>query len=97
MDLSRHEQVRYIDQQLMIKEKIIVFFRANLKTDTVLCDLILNVLENLSLDYKTKLVGQCYDGAANMSGIKNGVNKKIRSQVKKALYIHCYADQFNLA
>lgn len=104
MDLSRHEQVSicvcYIDQQIMIKEKFIGFFRdrkMNSTTATALCDLILNVLENLGLDYKTKLVGQCYDGAANMSGIKNGVNKKIHSQVKKALYIHCNAHQLNLA
>ena len=40
--------------------------------------MILNVLDKLSLDYKSKLVGQCYDGAANMSGVKNGLNVKIR-------------------
>ena len=63
-DLSRHEQVSicvcYIDQQIMIKEKFIGFFRdrkMNSTTATALCDLILNILENLGLDYKTKLVG----------------------------------------
>ena len=53
-DLSRHEQVSicvcYIDQQTMIKEKFIGFFKdrkTNSTTATALCDLILNVLENL--------------------------------------------------
>ena len=32
-----------------------------------------------------------------MSGVKNGLNKKIRAIAKKALYIHCYAHQLNLA
>lgn len=51
----------------------------------------------MSLNYKAKLVGQCYDGAANMSGVKNGLHKKIKSFAKKALYLHCYAHQLNLA
>lgn len=32
-----------------------------------------------------------------MSGIKNGLHKKIRTVAKKALYLHCYAHQLNLA
>ena len=60
-------------------------------TAKALCEMILNVLDKLGLDYKSKLVGQCYDGAANMSGVKNGLNVKIREQAKKALYLHFYA------
>ncbi|XP_067943161.1 uncharacterized protein [Watersipora subatra] len=37
--------------------------------------------------------GQCYDGAAVMSGVKNGVATKVNP---KALYIHCYAHSLNL-
>lgn len=32
-----------------------------------------------------------------MSGCKNGLNVKIKIVAKKALYIHCYAHQLNLA
>ena len=51
----------------------------------------------MGLDFKSKLVGQCNDGAANMSDVKNGLNKKIRFVAKKALYLNCYAHQLNLA
>ena len=40
--------------------------------------------------------GQCYDGASNMSGCKNGVAKKI-SDENKAVYTHCYGHALNLA
>ena len=100
-DLGRHEQVsiciRFIDDNLTIKENFLGFFKTDSTTAECLCQLVLTALEGFGLDYKNKLVGQCYDGAANMSGIKNGLNKKIREKVKKALYIHCYAHQLNLA
>ena len=100
-DLGRHEQVsiciRYIDDNLTIKENFVGFFKTDSTTAKSLCRLVLTALENFGLDYKSKLVGQCYDGAANMSGLKNGLNKKIREKAKKALYIHCYAHQLNLA
>lgn len=52
---------------------------------------------SLNLDFEAKLVGQCYDGAANMSGCKNDLNVLIRKVAKKALYVHCYAHQLNLS
>ena len=41
--------------------------------------------------------GQCYDGASNMSGIKNGVATQIAKEKKRAVYTHCYAHSLNLA
>ncbi len=49
---------------------------------------------NLSLN---KVRGQCYDGASNMSGIRNGVAKKIRDDEPRAIYTHCYGHSLNLA
>ena len=43
------------------------------------------------------LVGQCYDGAANMSGCEKGVAARIQEVVPHALYVHCYAHRLNLA
>ena len=41
--------------------------------------------------------GQCYDGASNMSGVKNSVAAQITSTEKRAVYIHCYGHALNLA
>ena len=41
--------------------------------------------------------GQCYDGASDMSGSKNGVATQICSEEKRALYVHCHAHALNLA
>ena len=40
--------------------------------------------------------GQCYDGAAVMSGKKTGVAARIKSLNGKALYTHCYGHALNL-
>ena len=41
--------------------------------------------------------GQCYDGAKNTCGIKNGVSNKILSKNPKAFFIHCFGHALNLA
>ena len=40
--------------------------------------------------------GQCYDGAKNMCGIKNGVSKKILSENPKPFFTHCFGHALNL-
>ena len=40
--------------------------------------------------------GQAYDGAANMSGIRNGVQALFKKEVHQALYVHCLAHSLNL-
>ena len=40
--------------------------------------------------------GQCYDGAANMSGSKSGVAMQFRSEETRATFIHCYGHALNL-
>lgn len=37
-----------------------------------------------------KVPGQCFDGASNMKGSKNGVAKQIEDAEPRALYTHCY-------
>ena len=44
----------------------------------------------------TKAVAQCYDGAAAMSGVKSGVQARMREMYEKAVYIHCWAHNLNL-
>jgi len=56
---------------------------------------ILDRLAELGIN-STKMVGQGYDGAANMAGRIKGVQKRIRDQLPMALYFHCVAHNLNL-
>ncbi|XP_065885455.1 zinc finger MYM-type protein 1-like [Dysidea avara] len=40
--------------------------------------------------------GQAYDGASNMSGIRNGAQALFKQEEPKALYVHCLAHSLNL-
>ena len=40
--------------------------------------------------------GQAYDGASNMSDIRNGVQALFKQEENKALYVHCLAHNLNL-
>ena len=42
------------------------------------------------------MVSQCYDGAATMSGIKNGVQQKLKSLAPQAFFIWCCCHNLNL-
>ena len=41
--------------------------------------------------------GQSYDGAANMSGHLNGVQKRFRDKHPSMLFVYCSGHQINLA
>ena len=41
--------------------------------------------------------GQCYDGAANMAGIRNGVAVQMCAEEPRVMYSHCYSHALNLA
>jgi hypothetical protein len=43
------------------------------------------------------MVGQSFDGAATMAGIKSGVAKRFIERVPYAVFVHCYAHKLNLA
>ncbi|XP_072395241.1 zinc finger MYM-type protein 1-like [Diabrotica undecimpunctata] len=48
------------------------------------------------LEYRHKLVGQCYDGASVMSGHLNGLQQKIKSHAPQAIFVHCLTHRLNL-
>ena len=41
--------------------------------------------------------GLCFDGVANMSGVRSGVATKLSAIELRALYTHCYGHALNLA
>ena len=42
------------------------------------------------------MVGQSFDGAAIMAGIKTGVAKRFTDLIPHAVFVHCYAHKLNL-
>jgi hypothetical protein len=54
------------------------------------------ILKEFNLDLN-KCRGQGYDGAAVMSGISSGVQKRISDIIPRASYVHCSAHNLNLA
>ena len=63
---------------------------------TALANAILQTLEDWGLS-PLDMRGQCYDGAASMSGAWLGCRAIVQQSSPKAIYIHCAAHQLNLA
>lgn len=99
-DAANKEQVviciRSVDDNFICNEEFIGLYVVQ-STES---DCIVHILKdamvrmNLSLD---NCRGQCYDGAANMAGRKNGVAAQILSLESRATYTHCYGHALNLA
>ncbi|XP_066914540.1 zinc finger MYM-type protein 1-like [Clytia hemisphaerica] len=99
-DVSNSEQlatcIRWVTDELEVNEEFLGLHPLS-STDankifTVLKDIILRC--NLDIN---KLRGQCYDGAAAMSGAKSGVATRFKKEIYKCLYTHCYGHALNLA
>ena len=55
-----------------------------------MCDIILNRLAEIGLD-SSKIISQCYDGAAVMCGRLGGVQALLQDKLKKCIpYVHCF-------
>ena len=87
---------RWIDSNLQDHEDFIGLYEVDNISANCLLYHIKDVLLRMNLNL-SKCRGQCYDGASNMSGIKNGVAAQISSEEKRAIYTHCYGHSLNLA
>lgn len=99
-DISNTEQLafvlRHIDGSLQPQEDLVgLYSLPNIKADT-LVSVVNDILARCGLDV-ANLRGQCYDGAAVMSGRVNGVSTQILAKQPKATYIHCFAHTLNLS
>lgn len=73
-----------------IHERLIGLIRVEDMSGKGLSTIMKDRLELLGLKL-TNIVGQCYDGASNMSGQHNGVQAEIKKAAgEKAVYTHCY-------
>ena len=99
-DVANTEQlvvcIRWIDDNFQPNEDFIGLYAIeNTSSDMLVC-VIIDVLLRLGLEIED-CRGQCYDGAAFMSGVRNGVATQIKRENSKALYTHCYGHALNLA
>lgn len=99
-DSSNREQVvicmRWVGEDFNVHEDFIGLFMVDsIDADTIFA-VIIDVLRRLNLSI-TKIRGQCYDGAATMSGKRSGVATKVLQEEPKAIYTHCYGHSLNLA
>ena len=98
-DISRTEQVAlclsYISGGIK-KETFIGFYETNSTEGKVLYELVKKAINNLLLNTEN-IVGKCFDGAANMSGLYKGLSRRMEECSPFAIYIHCYGHLLNLA
>ena len=72
------------------------FFNPDGQNAEALSEVVIGELTKQIGNQTHKLIAQCYDGAAVMSGAANGVQARVKQIYSQAYYIHCYAHQFNL-
>ena len=98
-DISRIEQVSlclsYIVDGIK-KETFIGFYETKTAEGEVLYALVKKAIGDLYFDLEN-IVGKCFDGAANMSGIHKGLATRMKECSPLAIYIHCYGHLLNLA
>ena len=87
--------VRYVDDTLAVNERFLGFWKTDSTKSATLFTLVKSIYQETGLKMDC-LVGQCYDGASNMSGCQNGLQTLITKEVPAAIFVHCYAHQINL-
>ena len=99
-DISHKEQVsiciRHVNENFQIHEDFIGLYATACTDAEALSKIIKDALLRMNLSLQN-LRGQCYDGASNMSGVNTGVQRRIKDEQPKALYIHCRNHCLNLA
>ena len=84
-----------VPEKIILNESFLGFHKVTDQHGEQLSEEIINCIESHGLDL-TKLCGQSYDGAANMSGVYSGVQARLKQRQPLALYIHCTAHNLNL-
>lgn len=98
-DVSHKEQLSFIVRYVFaenIQERLIAIIESPCTTGEALFELFKSVMERCNLDWKKNLVGQAYDGAANMRGSYSGLQARIIKLNPRALYVWCHAHRLNL-
>ena len=99
-DVANKEQIsfcfRVVQENFLIEELFFGFYQTSITSSDVIYAIVKDVLLRFQFSFK-KCRGQCYDGAANVSGHVNGLRTKILQEESRATYVHCRAHKLNLA
>ncbi|CAD6205086.1 unnamed protein product [Miscanthus lutarioriparius] len=98
-DVSIKEQMavilRFVNDEGKVVERFLGLQHVESCTTIALKDSLVGMLSSHNLSI-SMLRGQGYDGASNMRGEFNGVQKLIRDENPYAFYVHCFAHQLQL-
>ena len=98
-DSSNREQLiiclRWVDDHLAAHEEFIGLYSVDKIDAATLVHVIKDTLIRLNLKLADSR-GQCYDGAANMCGIRSGVATQLSAIEPRALFTHCYGHSLDL-
>lgn len=87
--------IRWVDTDYDVHEEALGLIQLpNTRAETIF-SAIKDILIRCSLNMK-QCCGQAYDGAANMSGTRNGVQALFKRESPHTLYVHCLAHCLNL-
>jgi len=99
-DASNVEQVvvclRWVSKTFEVQEEFVGLYEVASTAAEVIYTTITDVLCRLNLSV-SKGRGQCYDGAAIMSGAKSGVVMRLCIAEPRAVFNYCYGHSLNLA
>lgn len=99
-DVDGREQfsfnVRFVPSDLIPREYFVGMYQCPDSKAETLSKVIFDVLTRLGLPVGS-LRGHCFDGASNMSGCINGVQKLINQKQPSSTYVHCCNHALDLA
>ena len=99
-DISHNEQlciaIRWVNNNCTIHETPLGLIKLPDTFANTIFTVIKDVLVRCSLPFD-KCIGQAYDGASNMSGVRNGVQALVKKEAGSCLYVHCFAHSLNLS
>ena len=88
--------IRWVDDSLTTHEEFMGLYEVDSIKSSTLSTILKDTLVRFNLPV-SKVRGQCFDGASNMSGIRHGVASIIQNEQPNAYYTHCYGHSLNLA
>lgn len=99
-DISVTEQVsvcfRFVCASTFeIHELFVGFYSTDSTCSTTLFEIVKDVCTRFELPIN-KCRGQCYDGAANVSGSRQGLQALLLQEEPRAVFVHCLAHTLNL-
>ena len=98
--VSNVEQVviclRWVSDDFEVREGFAGLYEVASTGAEIIYSAIIDMLQRLNLALSI-VRGQCYDGAATMSGAKSGVVTRMCQAEPRAVFTHCYGHSLNLA